>query len=262
MRTPITYYGGKLSLINKILPLIPKHYSYIEPFFGGGALYFAKEKSPSEIINDTNDFVINFYKVLKTNFEELKIKVDSTLYSRATYKVCLVMYKMPHLFNDLQKAWAFWILTSQGFSGIIGSWSYDKNSSKAKTFNNKKLRFTKDLAKRLETTQIENTDALKVITSRDTNDSFFFIDPPYVGADQGHYSGYTRQDFINLLDTLEKVKGNFFLTTYDSDLLTEYVKRNGWHQIKIEKPLTAYKSKGGKRKRKIEVFTMNYKVNK
>lgn len=260
MRTPITYYGGKLSLISKILPLIPKHHTYIEPFFGGGALYFAKEKSPSEIINDTSDFVINFYKVLKTNFEELKIKVDSTLYSRVTYKVCLVMYRMPHLFNDLQKAWAFWILTSQGFSGIIGSWSYDKDSAKAKTSNNKKLRFTKDLAKRLETTQIENTDALKVITSRDTINTFNFIDPPYINADQGHYSGYAEEEYINLLNALTNIKGKFLLTTYHSEILNEYVKKNGWHQIEIEKPLTAYKSKGGKRKRKIEVFTMNYKI--
>lgn len=260
MRTPITYYGGKLSLIQKILPLIPKHHSYTEPFFGGGALYFAKEKSQSEIINDTNDFVVNFYKVLKTNFDELKVKIDSTLYSRATYKVCLVMYRMPHLFNDIQKAWAFWILTSQGFSGTIGAWSYDKDSSKARTFRNKKLRFTKELSIRLETTQIENTDALKVITSRDTLNTFHFIDPPYLsGADQGHYSGYTEDDYIKLLDILTNIKGKFLLTTYDSDLLTEYVKKNNWHQIKIEKPLTAYKSTGGKRKRKVEVFTMNYK---
>ena len=260
MRTPVTYYGGKLSLIQKILPLIPKHKIYTEAFFGGGAVYFAKEKSVSEIINDTNDFVINFYKVLKENFEELKQKVETTLWSRATYKFAIHVYNAPHWFTDLQKAWAFWILTAQGFSGMIGAWAYDKDSSKARTFINKKLRFTKELSERLETTQIENTDALKVIKSRDTIETFHFIDPPYVGADQGHYKGYTEQEFINLLDTLASIKGKFLLTTYDSELLTDYVKKNNWHQIKIEKPLTAYNSKGGKRKRKIEVFSMNYKI--
>jgi len=260
MRTPITYYGGKLSLINKILPLIPKHKIYTEAFFGGGAVFFAKEKSESEIINDSNDAVINFYQVLKNNFEELKQKVSDTLYSRAIYNVCLTMYNSPHLFNSVQKAWAFWVLTAQGFSGTIGSFSYDKDSSKARTFRNKKLRFTHEYSKRLDSIQIENTDALKVIMSRDTRDTFHFIDPPYVGANQGHYKGYTEQDYINLLETLTNIKGKFLLTTYDSELLNKYVKENNWLQIKIKKPLSAYNSKGGKRKRKIEVFTMNYEV--
>ena len=262
MRTAITYYGGKLSLIHKIKPLIPKYTSYIEPYFGGGSLFFSLPKAESEIINDTNDAVINFYKVLKHNFDELKTKVDATLYSRATYKVAMTMYKAPHLFDDVQRAHSFWVLTALGFSSTIGSFSYDKDSSKARTFRNKRLRFSKELSTRLETTQIENTDALKVIKSRDTKDCFIFCDPPYLsGADQGHYKGYSEQEYINLLDTLENVTGKFLLTTYDSELLTEYVKRNNWFQIKIEKPLTAYKSDGGKRRKKLEVFTANYNIN-
>jgi DNA adenine methylase len=262
MRTAITYYGGKLSLIHRISPLIPKHSSYIEPFFGGGSLFFSLPKNKSEIINDTNDAVITFFKVLQNNFDELKKKVDATLYSRATYKVAKTMYQAPHLFDDVQRAWSFWVLTALGFSGTIGSFSYDKDSSKARTFRNKKLRFSKELSTRLETTQIENTDALKVINSRMTNDSFAFIDPPYLsGADQGHYKGYTEQEYINLLDTLENIKGKFLLTTYDSVLLDTYVKKNNWYQIKIEKPLTAYKSDGGKRKKKLEIFTANYDIN-
>ena len=42
MKTPITYWGGKQQLVPKILSLIPEHKQYCEPFFGGGALYFAK----------------------------------------------------------------------------------------------------------------------------------------------------------------------------------------------------------------------------
>jgi len=260
MRTPIVYYGGKLSLINELLPLIPDHKIYTEPFMGGGAVYFAKEPSQSEIINDTNNFVCNFYMALKIHFKALKKKIDGTLYSRATYKVALNMYTVPHLFNDLQKAWAFWVLTNQGFSGIIGSWSYDRGSRKARSFHNKKLRFTKELAQRLEHTQIENNDAVKVIQSRDTKNTFHFIDPPYVGADQGHYKGYTRQDFKELLETLAHIDGKFLMTTYDSELLDVYVKKYGWHQKKLDKPLTASNSKTPKRKRKVEVLTTNYET--
>lgn len=260
-RTPIILYGGKTSLLNKILPLIPEKIErYVEPYFGGGSVYFSLPNKPkSEIINDKSDFLINFYAVLKNDFDDLKKKVDATLYSRATFKVALAISHSQHLFTQIQRAWAYWVLVSQSFSGSMSGWSFDKKSAKAKTFHNKKLRFTKELSQRMEQTTIENIQAIKVIKRFDDEDSFMFIDPPYLsGADQGCYKGFDENEYIELLDTLSNVKGKFLLTTYDSDLLTEYVKRNGWHQIKIEKPLTASKSKGGKRKRKIEVISMNY----
>lgn len=261
MRTPITYYGGKLSMVSQILPLIPTHTIYTEAFFGGGAIFFAKESAQLSVINDTNHFVTVFYTVLRTQFNELKQMIDCTLYSRKTCKVAQDIYDAPHLFDKLHQAWAFWVVTSQGFSGAIGSWSYALSGNKVKTLNRKKLRFTKELAEKLEQSQIENSDALKVIKSRDTPKTFHFIDPPYIDADQGHYGGYTKEDFTNLLEALATVKGTFLLTTYDSELLSQYVKKHGWKQIKINKPLTAYASKDGeKRKRKIEVLTMNYSI--
>ncbi|GJQ05738.1 DNA adenine methylase [Capnocytophaga canimorsus] len=68
-RTPISYYGGKQTMLPHILPLIPEHQIYVEPFFGGGAVFWAKEPAKSEIINDFNANVVNFYEVLKTDFE-------------------------------------------------------------------------------------------------------------------------------------------------------------------------------------------------
>lgn len=55
MHTPITYYGGKQMLVDTILPMIPTHKIYCEPYFGGGAIFFAKGKSYLEAINDIND---------------------------------------------------------------------------------------------------------------------------------------------------------------------------------------------------------------
>lgn len=63
MKTPITYYGGKQRLTKAILAMIPPHKIYIEPFFGGGAVFFAKEPSYLEVINDINDNIITFYRV-------------------------------------------------------------------------------------------------------------------------------------------------------------------------------------------------------
>jgi DNA adenine methylase len=107
MKTSITYYGGKISLLSYILPLIPEHRIYTESFFGGGAVFFAKAPVESEIINDTNNMVVNFFEVCKTDIEPLKAKIQATPFSRTTYTVALTMYRMPHLFSKLQQAWAF-----------------------------------------------------------------------------------------------------------------------------------------------------------
>jgi site-specific DNA-adenine methylase len=64
MRTPLSYYGGKQQLASRILGMIPEHHVYCEPFCGGAAIFFSKEPSGVEIINDTNGEIINFYEVL------------------------------------------------------------------------------------------------------------------------------------------------------------------------------------------------------
>ncbi|MEM6719207.1 MAG: DNA adenine methylase [Bacteroidota bacterium] len=259
MKTPISYYGGKITLLHKILPLIPEHTIYTESFFGGGAVFFAKEPAPSAIINDTNNMVINFFEICRTDFNNLKAKVEATLFSRATYTVAHTIYRMPHLFNKLQQAWAFYIATNMGFACKIGSWGFDKYGKRLKTVRNKKLRFDESIPKRLENTQIENNDACKVITTYDTDNTFHYIDPPYYNADMGHYDSYSKADFIKLLDTLSIIKGKFLLSSYPSDILDEYIKQNDWYTKNIDKPLVA--SNGAhekKRKRKIEVLTANY----
>jgi DNA adenine methylase len=81
MKTPITYWGGKQQLADRILSLMPEHEQYDEAFFGGGAIFFAKRPSAIEFINDINGEMVNFYKVLKRNFEELKAEVECTLHS-------------------------------------------------------------------------------------------------------------------------------------------------------------------------------------
>jgi len=261
MKSQIILYGGKTSMLNKILPLIPQTKSFCEPFFGGGSVYFAvaNRNYETEIINDKNDSLINFYSTLKNNFSELKKLVDATLYSRATYKRAELILKEPAKHSAIKRAWAHWLVIAQSFSGSMSSWSYDLKTRKVKTFHNKKKRFTEEISKRMEHTLIENRDALYIIKKFDNSEMWFFIDPPYLsGADQGCYKGYTEEDYIKLLGTLNNIKGKFMLTTYDSELLTSFVKKNNWKQIKIEKPITASYSKGQKRKTKIEVITMNY----
>ena len=72
VKTPVTYYGGKQKMLGYILPIIPTHILYCEPFFGGGAVFFGKPPSNVEVINDFNTEVVNFYECLKLHFNELK----------------------------------------------------------------------------------------------------------------------------------------------------------------------------------------------
>ena len=188
LKTPITYYGGKQNLLSEILPIIPKHQIYTEAFFGGGAVFFAKTPAKSEIINDANNMVVNFFQVIQTDFEELKEKIQATPYSRAAYSVAYCIYQMPHLFGKVEQAWAFYVATNLGFARKIGSWGYDKEGTHLRSFNRKKAAFDHSIAERLSNTQIEHNDANKVILSRDHTDAFHYVDPPYIGSDQGHYS--------------------------------------------------------------------------
>ena len=201
MKTPIRYYGGKQQLLKHIIPLVPKHSIYTEAFAGGLALFFSKEKVRNEIINDTNGFVSNFYAVLQSDFEKLKVKIDATPYSRVMFKVALAMYQLPHLFNDVQRAWAFFTLSNIGFSGRIDCFGCYTNGVNASSFERKKEQFNKALTERMYGVQIECTDALDIIRLRDSVDTFHYVDPPYFNSNMGHYDGYTEQDFEKAVNT-------------------------------------------------------------
>src|SRR5690606_15093221 len=111
-------------------------------------------------------------------------------------------------------------------------------------------RFTQEYAIRLQNVQLECTDALYVIQSRDTEYSFFYADPPYIGSDCGHYDGYTEQDYEALLKVLEGIKGKFLLSSYPSPLLDEFINRNSWHSEHFEQGVSV-NNKSGYQKRKV-----------
>jgi DNA adenine methylase len=255
MKTPITYYGGKQALIKYLLPLIPSHKIYCEPFFGGGAMFFAKPKSEVEIINDLNGEVVNFFKVVKTKFSELQKEVQGSLHSRELFKRAKAIYDFPDMFSDVKRAWAFWVLTNQGFAGIIGSWGFGKQNSKERSLVNKRNDFTKDYAERFESVQIEHNDALKVIDRCNDKTAFIYCDPPYINSDQGHYAGYSEQEYKLLLDKLSKVKGKFLLSSYPNTILSAYIKKHKWKVKQIKKSVAVTKHTD---KQKVEMMVFNY----
>ncbi|MFA6925234.1 MAG: DNA adenine methylase [Bacteroidales bacterium] len=258
MKPPLTYYGGKQKLSKKIISIIPEHKIYCEVFFGGGAIFFAKPKAEVEVINDNNGELINFYRVLKTNYRELSKEIKATLHSREEHQTAEVVMKYPRVFNEVRRAWAIWTLANQSFASMLGgTWRCDlQKNSTASRLNNKRNNFTEEYAKRLELTQIESRNALAVIRQWDSKNTFFYCDPPYFNADMGHYKGYTEQDFENLLKILSEIKGKFILSSYPSELIEKYTKKHKWHTTKIEGISVSVAL--GKRKTKTEVLTKNY----
>jgi len=263
IKTPISYYGGKQNLITTILPLIPKHKTYIEPFVGGGAIFWSKQPSNVEIINDYNRELINFYECVQNEFVELEKMVRISLHSRSLHSDATVIYNNPHMFSKLKRAWAVWVLAAQSFSSMLdGTWGYDKiKGTTSQKIANKRDAFTEDLAIRLQNVQIENTDALRIINSRDHEGAFIYCDPPYFNSDCGHYDGYSKQDFENLLISLSGIKGKFLMSSYPSDILSDYSKQNGWFTKSVEQKVSVANGTGKPGKKKIEVLTANYDLS-
>lgn len=86
MRPVLKYPGSKWKMAEWIISLMPPHKSYLEPFFGSGAVFFKKEPSRIETINDMDGEIVNLFRCIREEPEELMRCVTMTPYSRAEYK--------------------------------------------------------------------------------------------------------------------------------------------------------------------------------
>jgi DNA adenine methylase len=269
IRTPITYYGGKQRLAPVIIEMIPKHKIYCEPFFGGGAVFFAKPKSGIEVINDHDKKLIGFYQCVQNRFDELQELVKQTLHSEAMYHYAKDVWNERVEVSEIEKAWAVWLITNGSFAGSMhGGWKWCNGSSGGHTgtfVKGKRTDFSEKLHIRLDNVQISCRDALKVIQDRDTPDTFFYLDPPYPNCYQGHYGGYSIDDLMDLLRILETIKGKFILSNYYNEVLYKFAARNGWYvrQQQISMRLTNL-GRGCRPERGVqgrtELLVYNYKL--
>lgn len=257
MKTPISYYGGKQRLVPEILLLIPKHTQYVEPFCGGAAVFWAKPPSQHEVINDLDGRVVNFYRVLQTRFIELQTMIRGTLHSEAEY------YRAKAVLQDgqapaLDRAWAFWVQTNMSFSKkLFAGFAFDNGLTSASVAR-KRNEFT-GYQERLEPAEIFSRDAVELIKLKDSPTTFFYIDPPYVSSECGHYKGYTSADFQRLLDTLAALQGKFLLSSYPEPELLAMRAAHGW-QVKDIEATVAVSGKRKERKAKTECLTWNYSL--
>lgn len=257
LRTPITYYGGKQLMAERIASLLPEHEGYVEPFCGGAAVFWRKEPSHWEVLNDTNRELANFYEQIKGNFSALEAEVRISLHSREAHRDAQAIYDRPNLHSPIKRAWAVWYLANHSYCGILtGTFGYDRSGQTSRNNTGKRERFTEDLAIRLQNVLLESCDALRIIRSRDTPKTLFYCDPPYINTDMGHYDGYTETDYCALLDTLAQIQGKFVLSSFRSTELAAMIEKHGWHSIEIKMAKPAAKGKN-----KIEVLTANFPIS-
>jgi len=256
MKPLISYYGGKQRMAHNIIPLIPKHTVYVEPFAGGAAIFFLKPWPDvsnadhyREVLNDKNSDLINLYRCFqdKDKAERLIHRLEFTLYSRGEY---VTAKEKEEVLDDVERAARFYINIQKSFSNSLSSgWRTSVYShSLAATWANR-INSLKDFFPRLSAVHIEQDDAIAVIKRWDSPQTFFYCDPPYPGANQGHYSGYTTEDFKNLVSSLDECHGSFLLSNYDQ---TEVTMPQGWERFNFDASSSAAKTSGRDRSKKAE----------
>ena len=257
MKPLISYYGGKQRIASKILPHFPRHTVYVEPFAGGAALLFAKPKPLvtnshhyREVLNDTNDLLINLYRVAIKQRQELETEIMATLYSQSDYLRSKEIIKNPSKYDNLTKAWAFYVNINQSFSNQLNNgWStgcYSQNLSIS--WRNKQLRLH-EILNRIKDIHVSCEDAIKCIERWDSPQTLFYCDPPYPETNQGHYSGYTLEDFKNLCDVLDNIKGSYVLSNYPQSIEPKSAQK----RVEIDATMSASKATKKNNKR-IEVL--------
>jgi DNA adenine methylase len=225
MRSLFSYYGGKACMAHHILPLFPPHTVYVEPYCGGASLLFAKPRRVvssthhyREVLNDQDQRIMTIYRVCQeaTTRQALVDRLTYTPYSRAAYaEASHVIRHSWDAAGDVQRAWAMLVSLQQSFNHkMIGGWStkvFHENPASTWTIWRDAL---PALMNRLTDVHLECDDAIAVIRRWDSPQTLFYLDPPYVGAHQGHYDGFSATDLKALIECLETCQGSIVLSGY------------------------------------------------
>lgn len=221
-------------MAEQIISLMPHHRSYLEPFFGSGAVLFNKPPSAIETVNDIDGDVVNFFKVLRERPEELAEAISLTPYARDVFDDAhknrgtdafdrayrfAIRSKMGHGFKTYQKTGFKVDVFARERSYCVGCWN----------------RLPADLmeaAARLKKVQIENRPALDLIRRFNHENVLIYADPPYLLETRGgkqYRHEMTEQDHLDLLEALKQHRGYVILSGYPSEMYGRELR--GWSVI-------------------------------
>jgi DNA adenine methylase len=234
MNPVLKYPGAKWRIAEWIIGHLPAHTSYLEPFFGSGAVYFSKPIASIEAINDLDCNVVNLFRVLREHPERLADLCALTPWAQDEYADVVQKIRKPidwqtaHLEMRLERARQFITASWQMFGSknvtSRNGWRhrYLGGQSPCTTWTKLPDRIMW-AAERLQQTQICNQDALKLIQAHNGREILIYADPPYLGDTRSHGKLYDHEmksakQHMALLDVLEAHTGMVVLSGYDSGL--------------------------------------------
>lgn len=216
INSPFRYPGGKFYARKLIMEHVPQHSDYMEPFAGGGSVFFAKQKVTTNWLNDADSDLINTYIHIRDYPEDLIRFLDGLPAKKELH----TFYKDEYTpSNDLERAGRWYYLNRTSYSGIMKMencyWGYGPKYSMRPENWPRNIRRT---SQKLQGTKITCLDFRDVLHEA-PNDAFLFIDPPYFNADQDKFytCSFDYQDHLDLVDLLRKHSQRLkFLLTYDN----------------------------------------------
>jgi len=235
LKSPVNRLGGKYFLRNWLSEKILPHTLYCEPFCGAGHLLFAKEPSQVEVINDIDNCLITFFKVIQTSEKRQKLIniLEYMPYSRSLWQEIRRRWKEGNLSeNEIERVSQWFYLNRTCFSGdqLRGGFAVPSTTGRNPIIS---FRNTVDsmnsIAERLKNVCIENLSYDECIQRYDSEDTLFYCDPPYLNTER--YYGkdcFTLQDHYKLSELLHGIKGQAMVSHYDNELYSTLYK--GWNK--------------------------------
>lgn len=241
------YHGGKWRLAPEIIAHFPPHRLYVEPFGGGGSVLLRKPRSSVEIYNDIDGDVVNLFRVLRepSMREALADAIALTPYARAEF--CGAYDPTENAVERARRMLARAYMgfgTDAGCGAPSGFRADTSDAAPARVWTEVPAR-VQAAAARLTGVIIENRDAVEIIAANaGFADALFYVDPPYVAsacssqaACKGYRSALTDARHIELLDCVQKVRGNVVLSGYPSPLYEAAL--GDWRRVEL--PVSAHR---------------------
>ena len=258
------WYGGKYSHLDWLLPLLPACHHYCEPFGGSGAVLLNRAPSPVETYNDLDGEVVNFFRVLRDEKDQLVEAIGLTPFSREEFSLACVID--PNL-SPLERARRFFVRARQVRTGLaqtasLGRWANCKNTSRAGMSGVVSrwlgsIEDLPDIAMRLLRVQIENRPASEVVRLYDSPETLFYCDPPYIHLTRGDNKAYgyemTDEEHRQLAHVLNSAQGRVAISNYQCKLMDELHPAPKWTK-NIAPEKTIHSTKG----QRAEALWTNY----
>lgn len=228
LKPPICRVGGKSKLRKTIIEMIPEHICYVELFFGAGWVYFGKEASKIEVINDVDKELINLFRTIKYHAPEVERLLQYEFSGRdifEEYKNFTLEYM-----TEIHRAIRFLYVITQSFAGKGNNYGYGTTTKPGQQIFYKERLI--DLRDRLKNTYVENLSFEKIIDKYDREHSFFFCDPPYIET-CGYGNKFGEEEHRLLSHKLRGIKGKFLLTINDHPLARELYKEFNIKEVKV-----------------------------